>query len=387
MSAGSRPRVALVAVGLGRVQRGFERYFSDLAAVLRGHLDITLFGSASGADGRRAPAGLAIATQVARKFPLAGWAGRAEYNRDCLAFGLTLLPALMGRRFDVVHCIDPPLAVLMALFRRYGILRTPVLFTEGCFMPPAFYPDVDHVHHVGRAAYEAAVAAGVPASRMTLVPCGLHTDRFTTDTDRASVRTQLGIRPETFVILAVSAVKRDHKRIDHLIEEVARLDGDVLLWIDGNPEDPSVPEQARHRLGHRVRVTHVPSAELPDLYRAADVFAHASLSESFGLAIVEALCAGLPILAHDSPHFEWLVEDRSFLVDMSVSGRLAARLEDMQRDDAQRRFGRARAARTIERFDWQGLLRAYVDLYEQVSNLPANRTSRTLAPLGARDKS
>ena len=377
-----RPKVALVSVGIGRVQRGFERYFGELFELLRAEVPVTLFRSAGGAGDREVvPPMLRWATAVARRAPLDWLAGRAEYNRDCLAFAATMMPRLVREGFDVIHCIDPPLAYAMRHVKRVARLRARILFTEGSVMPPEYYPRVDHIHHVAQAAHAAALAHGVDAGRMTLVPCGLHADRFPVLDDRRALRERFGIRESTFVVLCVSAVKRVHKRVDHVIDEVARLDGDVLLWLDGNPEDDALVAQARERLGARLRITHVPSADVASLYRAADAMVHAALEESFGLAIVEAACSGAPVLAHDAPHFEWLLAGRERLVDMRAPGALAGRLREIaSRRDAERNAVRNLAAQVRARFDWAALLPQYLEMYARVagSDPAGHRTLETV---------
>ena len=367
------PKVALVSVGLGRVQRGFERYFGELFEVLRGELPMSVFRSAGGAGEREiVPPILPWATAIARRAPLDWLAGHAEYNRDCLAFAATMMPRLVREGFDVIHCIDPPLAHALRHVKRVARLRARLLFTEGSVMPPRYYPRVDHIHHVAHVAHAAAIAHGIPADTMTLVPCGVHAGLFPLVEDQRALRELHGIKPGTFVVLAVSAVKREHKRVDHIINEVSRLDGDVLLWLDGNPEDASVVELARGRLGARVRITHVPSAEVASLYRIADVMVQASLEESFGLAIVEAACSGTPVLVHDTPHFEWLLGDRSQLIDMRSEGALAARLRAIAAGrEHEIAAARPRADRVRGRFDWQALVPHYLEMYTRLAGRPA----------------
>jgi 1,2-diacylglycerol 3-alpha-glucosyltransferase len=373
-----RPRVALVSIGIGRVQRGFERYFTELFGLLRGELDMSLFRSAGGEGAREiVPPLLPWATAIARRAPLDWLAGHAEYNRDCLAFAAAMAPRLLREGFDVIHCIDPPLAQALRHLKRVARLRARLLFTEGSVMPPQYYPRVDHIHHVARVARDAAIAHGITAEAMSLVPCGVHAARFPLADDRTALRERYGISPSTFVVLVVSAVKREHKRVDHVVNEVARLKGDVLLWLDGNPEDAHVVELARERLGPRVRITHVPTGEVAQLYRAADVMAHAALEESFGLAIVEAACSGTPVLVHDAPHFEWLLGERSRLADMRSEGALAARLTAIAAQPARERAAvRALAERLRARFDWQALVPQYLEMYNRL----AARPSRSGAP-------
>jgi len=367
-----RPRVALVSVGIGRVQRGFERYFTELFETLRGEISMTLFRSAGGeGPDEVVPPLLRPATALARRAPLGWLAGRAEYNRDCLAFAATMLPRLVRERYDVIHCIDPPMAYALQHAKRFARLPTRVLFTEGSLMPPDYYPRVDHIHHVARDAHAGALAQGVAPERMTLVPCGLRTERFPALDDAQALRARFGIAPSTFVVLAVAAVKREHKRVDHIVREVERLDGDVLLWLDGNPEDEALVVHARERLGPRLRITHVASAEVADLYRAADVLVHAALEESFGLAIVEAACCGTPVLVHDAPHFEWLLGGRGRPAAIRSAGALAARLQSAAGNrQAESAAARAESGAVRRRFDWAALAPSYLEMYQRVSGRP-----------------
>ena len=341
----------------------------DIFRELGGIMPITLFKSAGERNEHEfVPPLLRQATAVARRLPLGKLAGSAEYNRDCLAFAVTMLPKLVREDYDLIHCIDPPLAYALRHVKRAARLRARLLFTEGCVMPPAYYPRVDHVHHVADAAYRAALEYGVPETSMTLVPCGVHTQEFPLLDDKARLRRLFGIADDTFVVLAISAIKRTHKRIDHVVDEVGRLEGNVLLWIDGNPEDPELERRARETLGRRLRITHVSSAEVPALYRAADVMVHAALEESFGLSIVEALCSGTRVLVHASPHFEWLTGDRASLVDMTTAGNLAACLRALAAAREGQDAGmQARSVAARRRFDWNVVAPVHMDLYRKVA--------------------
>jgi glycosyltransferase involved in cell wall biosynthesis len=286
-----------------------------------------------------------------------------------LAFALTMLPRLRRGDFDVLHVIDPPLAAVLSRMKRLGLFGSTLLFTEGSNMPPELYPKVDHVHHVAQAAYENGVRYGHPASHLTLVPCGLHAEKFPFSDDRAALRRKHSVRDETFVVLAVSAVKRNHKRVDHIIGEVSKLAGDVLLWIDGNPEDADVVRLADEKLGSRCRITHVPTAQIAELYRLADVKVSASLAESFGLALVEAMSSGTSVLAHDSSHFRWLLDDERCVVDMTATGALSARLAALRHEPIDRAAAKQRSDSIRRRFDWNVVKPAYVEMYRRVAQL------------------
>jgi len=281
-----------------------------------------------------------------------------------------MLPDLLRNRFDVVHFIDPPLAVIFHRLRSLVPIRPSLLFTDGCVVPPKYYQLADHVHQVSKVHRDRVIAGGVPESHVTLAVVGLHSAKFRPEASREELRRKHGVSATAFVVLAVSAVKRIHKRIDHLIDEVSRIEGELLLWIDGNPEDEAVVELAREKLGARCRITHVPTSELPELYGLADVFVHSALEEAFGLAIVEAMASGLMVLVHDCPHFAWLTGDAGCLVDMATRGKLEARLRNMipRRAECASQAELRRFA-TRERFDWQFVKAGYVEMYRAVAAL------------------
>jgi len=98
----------------------------------------------------------------------------------------------------------------------------------------------------------------------------------------------------------------------------------------------------------------VPDAELPGWYAAADVLAFPSTKEGWGLAVLEAMSAGLPVVASDLPVFrEFLTPGRDALlvpVDNApaLAAALAKVLDDPQLADRLRSAARA----TCERFTW-----------------------------------
>ncbi len=163
-------------------------------------------------------------------------------------------------------------------------------------MPPGDYPPADHVHHVAMQAYTDAEAHGYAGKDMTMIPCGIVSERFATPKSRAELRREHGVPEDAFVILSVAAINRTQKRIDHLIDEVARLPGTSIScgWMQLRSRRPVAPRIRPRQLGARLRFTHVPSDRVGELYALADVMVLASINESFSLAVAEAMIAGTP---------------------------------------------------------------------------------------------
>jgi glycosyltransferase involved in cell wall biosynthesis len=362
------PRIAIACPGVGLVQRGFERLFRDLFDEMRDELSMTLFkgGGARRHDEIVLPF-LARGGRAIRYMPLHRLIRRTPMHAECLTFALAMLPHLMRGRYDIVHVIDPPLARLLFHLRRALGLRFRLLYTEGTAMPPGDYPPCDRLHQISAATLADAADKGVGLDHMRLVPCGYRPERFVIPLSRSELRARRGIAPDRFVILSVAALNRGHKRTHHLIDEVASMSGDPLLWLDGSLDhgDPDLPDYARARLGDRVRVTHVPSDQVGELFALADVMPHAATFEAFGLAIVEAAAAGLPVVTHDAPHFRWLLPNPDCWIDMTAPGALTALLERMAVDPAERaRRVMQDHARTA--YGWAALRPAYADLYRSM---------------------
>jgi glycosyltransferase involved in cell wall biosynthesis len=134
--------------------------------------------------------------------------------------------------------------------------------------------------------------------RLVLWPRGVDGTLFRPDRPgRARVREALGFGPEHVVIGHVSRIAAE-KNVNYLADalervEVLRPNARVLIVGDG----PARPDLER-RLGGSARFVGYRSGEdLADHYAAADLFAFASLTETFGNVILEAMASGLPVVA------------------------------------------------------------------------------------------
>jgi glycosyltransferase-like protein len=98
----------------------------------------------------------------------------------------------------------------------------------------------------------------------------------------------------------------------------------------------------------------VPDAELPAWYAAADVLAFPSTKEGWGLAVLEAMSAGLPVVTSDLPVFrEYLTPGRdALMVPPDDPPALAAALASVLDDPALTDRLRSAALTTVERFSW-----------------------------------
>lgn len=143
------------------------------------------------------------------------------------------------------------------------------------------------------------------APNPTLVPNGVDISQFASVTAAAVAAARDRYKLPRQFILTVGA-HRPHKNHEILIRVLAALPASVSLVIVGY-FDPSFPDPLPGlitELGLESRVRLIPDVAdewLPAVYRAASVFAFPSLAEGYGLPVLEAMAAGVPVVASDIP--------------------------------------------------------------------------------------
>lgn len=134
---------------------------------------------------------------------------------------------------------------------------------------------------------------GVRPGRIVVVPNGIDAAAFAFDAARrAATRRRLGILPDEPVVGAVGRLVPT-KRFDLLVDAVARLEGVRLLLVGAGPERAALERRARDL---RVPVVFTGgTSDVAGALAAMDVLAAPSAQETFGLGVLEALAAGLPV--------------------------------------------------------------------------------------------
>jgi glycosyltransferase involved in cell wall biosynthesis len=107
---------------------------------------------------------------------------------------------------------------------------------------------------------------------------------------------------------------------------------------------------------------------MPALYRAADVLGFPSTREGFGLVVLEAMAAGVPVVTSDLPVFrEHLTDGEDCLMaPVGDSGPLAEAIVRAANDGALRRRLRAAGQKTAALFTWARAAEQHEEIYRRV---------------------
>jgi glycosyltransferase involved in cell wall biosynthesis len=199
-----------------------------------------------------------------------------------------------------------------------------------------------------------AIAAWLPSARREVVLPPVSAPSVPPGT-REDVRRELGAEPDTTVILIASRFERWKGHAD-LLQAAASLRGHWTIWIAGAPQRPHEAEYewelralaAPSALAGRVRFLGE-RRDVARVFAAADVHCQPNTHpEPFGIAFVEALDAGLPVVTFDFGGASEIVTPACGLLlppdDRAALGPALQRLvDDPSARAAMRRAGPARA--------------------------------------------
>ncbi len=170
------------------------------------------------------------------------------------------------------------------------------------------------------------------------------------------------------------------KDLGTLLTAIASLPRAQLILVGDGPDRAALEARARE-LGIASRTNFLGfRADVNELLGAADVFALSSLTEGMSIAALEAMAAGLPVVATRVGGTPDVVEDgvTGILVPARDPGALAAALGPLLDDPARREaLGGAGRERVRARFSLEATARRYLEAYDRFAGRVSDpRTSR-----------
>ncbi|MBA2631939.1 MAG: glycosyltransferase family 4 protein [Chloroflexi bacterium] len=307
-----------------------------------------------------------------------GWAAPANGSVGRVTLGLRFKrqarEVLEAENFDILHFHEPFVPFLSpTMLDQSKTVNVATFHAFGGFSPSYWIGKrfagrlADQLH--GRIAVSGAARHFINRyfpGEYEIIPNGVDLDRYT------QAEPYENLRDGTLNILFVGRLE-ERKGLIHLLKAYNRLRKrkvDARLLVCG--AGPKLREYKRYVGLRGIRdvefLGRVSDAEKVRYFASADIFCAPNTGqESFGIVLLEAMAAGVPIVASDIHGFKRVVERnvQGLLVEPRNQRALAAALYTLSRDaDLRHEMGDAGRARAPE-FSWDRVTERIVDFYYQ----------------------
>jgi 1,2-diacylglycerol-3-alpha-glucose alpha-1,2-galactosyltransferase len=231
-----------------------------------------------------------------------------------------------------------------------------------------FYNRADLLLAVSNEAKQDLLRLGVTAPIEILYNFIDSTNYKTAVLSRTEVRRKMNIPADAFVVVGAGQVQ-PRKRVDCFFAAAKALPDVHFVWVGGMPFGRIAADSHRMKMMIESAPSNVhfpgivPLEEMVAYYRAADLFWLPSEQETFGLVVVEAAAAGLPVMVRDIPDY-----DDTFGADaLRVNDRTAVELiGKLQSDNGYYAQWQQKAEAIAKRFDSRQAAAKLVKLYQQL---------------------
>jgi glycosyltransferase involved in cell wall biosynthesis len=178
-----------------------------------------------------------------------------------------------------------------------------------------------------------------------------------------------GSTPRERIILHVGAIQK-RKNIVRLVEAFETVDSSwrlVLAGSTGYGWEEIMARVAASEARDRIVITgYVAAAELAGWYARASVFAFPSLDEGFGMPVLEAMAAGVPVVTSSRSALPEVAGDAALLLNPEDTNALTEALGELTRNDDLRTRLAAAGRKRAATFSWEKAVSQTWDAYQNL---------------------
>jgi len=219
----------------------------------------------------------------------------------------------------------------------------------------------------------------VPRERIKLIPNGVDIDRLQGNS-KQDIRKKHGIPPDSTLILSVGRnhPKKGYALIPDILNMVLNRGIDAYWIIIGRRISEMQEEITSYSLSDRIILIEeiertgssydLPPDKLIQYYQGADLFAMTSLLETFGIVLIEAIAAGLPVVCFNAPGIrDIMTPDCGITCPMNDIRAFADSIFRLVKREKNPIFTE-RCRSYVKSFSWDIIADKYLELYSYLLN-------------------
>jgi len=292
---------------------------------------------------------------------------------------------ILDERFDVVHGLDIYSTMALKAVRFAHRHRIPCVMTCHTVMtsPVLIYlqrllgwvlmlAKADRLVAVSQASAHFSNLLGFPEKRIAVVPNGVDLSCFNGGVDALLMRKELGIGGEPLVVTASRLIKRKSPLL--LVSAFAKVlkvipDARLVIAGTGREEENLSRQISDLNIGNSVSlVGGLAKEKVAQLMAAADIFVLPSKLESFGLSLLEASAAAVPVVCANAGGIPEVFQDRvnALLYPPGDDDAMARAMICLLQDKQLAKEISENAAKTARRFTWEISAERTLQVYQEV---------------------
>lgn len=225
---------------------------------------------------------------------------------------------------------------------------------------------------------------GIKREKIHVIYNGLneiHFNRHASQEKRQQVRAKYQLPPEFILFLGNQTTRKNPARVIEAYAKYAAATSSPLPLV--------TPGLTRSFITHRLRQLDLPfdeeryitpgyiaDVDLPVLYALSKLFLFPSLSEGFGMPLIEAMACGSPVISSDTSCLPEIAGNAAVLVNPLKADELAAAIVSLSSNDDLRRKKIEAGYFNAKRFSWNRAAESVLTIYETVYAVASQKQPR-----------
>lgn len=195
-----------------------------------------------------------------------------------------------------------------------------------------------------------------PFVKAQTIPNGVDTKKFRKNNSK---------KTKNHTILCVAALQ-PWKRLDLAINATSRVKNASLIIVGGSSGEPEYEKKllklGKEKLKDKFKIVSYPHHKMPEVYKRANVFTYPTVPwESFGIVLIEALAAGLPVVATDDPIRREIIGNAGIFTDPTDPEKYSNALQKALNKE----WGSV-PKKQAKKFDWDNIAEKYKNLFQSL---------------------